>query len=77
MIDTKNNPPRDLLVYQVSREFISLSKYFLILLEDLREQNIIGEDEFSKYRKKILDSGNDSIRNLSSFIDKFDIKLAN
>lgn len=41
----------------------ALYKSFLIIIEDLRDDDrCISEEKFQKIRKRILDSGNDCIR---------------
>jgi len=59
----------------IDNQIKQLYKSFLIELEDLVSEYEIDEEIFTKYRKKILDSGNDCVRevnrNLSVVIMKF------
>ena len=41
----------------------------------VRASNYLDDNEYAFFRKKILDAGNDTIRNLSEQIDKFEIAL--
>lgn len=76
MVAFYNDPPRDLLQFQITREVTTLSKSFLVLLEDMRDfEDLLGDKAFLIKRKKVLDSMNSSLRNLTGFLDKFDIKL--
>ena len=73
--------------FQIRRSVTSLYKTFLIILEDLREENLdhfdklykafpdketvirqadyFTEEKLSYLRKKVLDAGNDCIRNIT------------
>ncbi len=39
----------------------------------IRAANFFDDNEFAYHRKKILDSGNNTLRNVSESMDKFDI----
>ena len=47
--------PRDVLAFQVKRDFVNLYKSFLIILEDLEKENEIS---FNKLKRQIPDQGN-------------------
>ena len=54
---------KEFVLFQNRRKVINLYKNFLILLEDLKEDGYnITEDKYQRLRKKVLDSGNDTIR---------------
>ena len=64
------------LKFQLRRKVTNLYKRFLIILEDMNEdQYNTAEEAYQKARKKILDEGNDTIRELEENIDQFDIRL--
>ncbi len=78
----------DLISFQLRRQIINLAKDFLFLLEDrykiineqdktLKELGIESNQniEYSKDRARILSKSNDCIRELTSLIEAFDIKL--
>lgn len=62
--------------FQIDRNITNLYKSFLIILEDLSDPPYnLPEEVRIKLRKKILDSGNDTIRELNVLISKFDLKF--
>ena len=67
-----------------NREFVNLqvkaliSKLFkndLVILDSLKEGSGIPEETAKEARKKILDSGNDAIRDINSLLDVFDFYI--
>lgn len=52
----------------IKRLFLS----FIIILEDLRNDGRLSEEEFQRLRKRILDGGNDAIRDISGELQNFD-----
>ena len=55
---------KEYVLFKNRRQVVNLYKNFLILLEDLKEDGYnINDEKYQRLRKKILDSGNDSIRN--------------
>ena len=64
----------DILKRQTHLKVTSLYKDLLEILEDVKTDNpSIPPEVFIKYRKKILDKGNEASRELIDAIDKFDI----
>lgn len=63
---------KDFLKFQVRRKVTNLYKRFLTMLEDVEEDS---EESYQRVRKKVLDEGNDTIRELEENIDKFSIRL--
>lgn len=62
------------LKFHVRRKTTNLYKNLLFILEDLQaEQYNISDKVFSRMRKRILDNGNETIRELETIIDQ--IKL--
>ena len=43
--------------------------------KDLEMLNYLDEEHYELFRKRILDNGNESIRDLSNLLDKFEIEL--
>lgn len=62
---------KEYLIFQTRRKIINLYKNFFFLLEDLE----LSEDEYQKLRKRVLDYGNDTIREIEEDIKKFEIHL--
>ena len=67
---------KDFINFQVRRKVTNLYKQFLFILEDLRESgHNIPEESYQKTRKRVLDYGNDTIREIEENLKNFDIKL--
>ena len=67
---------KDFLSFQVNRKVTSLYKSFLFILEDLQDSGYnISDSVFQRYRKRVLDNGNDSIRGIEELLEKLDIDL--
>ena len=67
---------RNFLSFQMQRKVKNLYKQFLFMLEDISADGYdIEEEDFQRYRKRILDHGNDTARELEEYLEKFDIKL--
>jgi hypothetical protein len=72
----KDDREKDFLKFQMRRKITNLYKRFLIILEDMGEDHYNTSDEaYQKARKKILDEGNDAIRELEENLEQFDIRL--
>ena len=72
----KDNKSREFIKFQIQRKVVNLYKNFLFILEDLKEQGYdIPEEEFQRIRKRILDYGNDTVREIEENLDNFEIKL--
>lgn len=63
--------------FQFARQFTNLGKDSLVILEELKLGGDISADQFHKYRKRILDKSNDSIREVNELIDKTLVLLDN
>jgi hypothetical protein len=65
---------KEFILFQNRRKVINLYKNFLILLEDLKEDGYnITEDKYQRLRKKVLDSGNDAIRQFEEELNNIDL----
>ena len=69
----------DFVKFQINRKVINLYKTFFIILEDLQENGFLkmSSASYSRIRKKILDGGNDCIREIEDYIEKLDITIKN
>jgi hypothetical protein len=68
-----NAPENNLIAIQVHKEITTLYKEFLEIIEDLKLNNpSITNEQYEHVRKRVLDKGNDKIRNLLYFLDFFD-----
>lgn len=64
------------LNFHVSRSITNLFKNYLFLFEVLEQRGyVFGEEDYKFIRKKTLDYGNDTIRDLEKEIEKFNITL--
>ena len=62
--------------FQISRKLTQLDKNFLFILEDLRAQGYdITDEDYQRARKRVLDHGNDSIREIEECLKDLDIRL--
>lgn len=59
----------------IYRDIKKLYLTFLYLLEDLKSDGKITEDEFQKLRKRVLDHGNNCYRNIEEELNSFDFTL--
>jgi nucleoid-associated protein YejK len=66
---------KDFLRFQVNRKVTNLYKNFLFMVEDLYNSGEIDEENFQRLRKRILDYGNDTIREIEENLDSFEFKL--
>lgn len=61
----------NLISLQVEKEITSLFKFYLEELEQLK----LDPEKHEMLRKKILDHGNDTIRNMLVFLGYFDFQI--
>jgi len=58
--------------FQTKRKITNLYKQFFFILEDLQADGVkIPEEQHQRIRKRILDLGNDTIRELEDYFEKF------
>jgi len=67
--------PEKFINFQNKRKIINLCKSFLILLEDSGAEKCIDKDKYQQIRKRVLDYGNDSIRELEEHLSNFNINF--
>jgi hypothetical protein len=88
---------QQLLESQLRRTVTNLFKQYLVILEDIRQEqlqivaelssqfpaefvqkvNSLDLPRYSRLRKKVLDLGNDSLREMQSILDDFKISIDN
>jgi len=59
----------------IKREIKKLYTSYLYTIEDLHHDGIITEETFAKMRKRVLDGGNDCIRNIQEQLECLDFKI--
>ena len=63
---------KDFIKFQNRRKTINLCKMFLVLVEDIKDDSgSVSESQYQKLRKRVLDYGNDSIREFEESVDSF------
>ena len=67
------SPENNLITLQVERELINLFKFYLEVLEEVEPD----KEKYAVLRKKVLGRSNDSIRQLSQFLEYFDFQINN
>jgi hypothetical protein len=75
-----NSKAKGMMKFQVQRNITCLYKQYLMALEDfrddLRKEGVnISDETFQRIRKRVLDNGNDCIRELQTLADSFDIRF--
>ena len=72
----KGDSAKEFVTFQVTRKVTNLYKQFLFLLEDLQDQGYdIPDEVYQRMRKRVLDHGNDTIREIEENLEKLDITL--
>jgi hypothetical protein len=59
----------------IFRDVKKLYLSFLYILEDLKNEDQITEEEFQRLRKRVLDYGNNCYRNIEDQLNSFDFNL--
>ena len=76
MEDKGTTREKEFLEFQINRKVKTLYKNFLFILEDLKDKDYDIDDEtYQKLRKRVLDHGNDTTREIEDYLSNFDIKL--
>ena len=68
----KGNELEEFVKFQINRKVINLYKNFFVILEDLQENGFlkVSSGSYNRIRKKILDGGNDCIREIEEYLEK-------
>lgn len=64
-----NDQLRQCVKFQIRRNITNLFKNFLTTLEDIK----VNEEEYKKYRNRILDNGNNCLREVEELLDSLQI----
>ena len=68
---------KDFIKFHHKRKTINLCKAFLFLVEDAKDKGeVLDNDGYQKIRKRVLDFGNDTIREFEETMDGFDIDFS-
>jgi hypothetical protein len=68
---------KGLLLLQIKRRIISFAKSQIILLEDLRDKYNLPKEVHDLNRKRVLDTANDSIREIEETLENLPITIKN
>jgi hypothetical protein len=66
---------KEYLLFQTRRKITNLFKNFFFILEDIHLDCKIPENKYQQLRKRVLDCGNDVIREIEDDINKFNVNL--
>jgi hypothetical protein len=67
---------KEFLNFQHRRKVIGLCKAYLVLIEDIKNENgCIDDKQYTKIRKKVLDAGNDVVREMEEYTGKLNINF--
>lgn len=61
----------------IKKSITRLFLFFIYTLEDLVSDGKLSDEEFQKIRKRVLDNGNNCIREIMQEIENFDFVLIN
>ena len=65
---------REFIKFHHRRKTINLCKSFLLLLEYMKNEPVT-EEKYQKVRKRVLDGGNDTIREFEEHLESFNIEI--
>jgi len=72
----EGNKAKEFIKFHHKRKTINLCKSFLFLIEDAKDKGEpLNNDSYQKIRKRVLDFGNDTIREFEETMDGFDINF--
>lgn len=66
---------KEYLLFQTRRKITNLFKNFFFILEDINLDCKIPQNKYQQLRKRVLDCGNDVIREIEEDINKFNVTL--
>jgi len=65
---------KEFVKFQTRRKVINLCKNFLFLIEDIKtEKGVIDDETYQKVRKRVLDYGNDTVREMDENLENLKI----
>lgn len=68
---------KEYVQFHFQRGVCRLYKNYLFILEDLKNNRYNINTDYPILRKKVLDDGNDLVRDIESYFDKIDVLLKN
>jgi len=71
----KEDKVKGFLQFQVRRKVTNLYKNFLFILEDQKSKEYNSEEDYQRNRKRVLDYGNDTIREIEEILDNLEIRI--
>ena len=75
-MEINNQKIKELFLFQIRRKITNIYKNFFFIIEDLQDLGYnISDEQYSKIRKRILDSGNDAIREIEEQLNQYNISL--
>jgi len=73
--DKEREMIKEFLQFQIRRKVTNLYKQFLFILEDVEQDRNNAKEHYQRNRKRILDFGNDTIRELEECLKNLEIKI--
>lgn len=73
--DKEREMIKEFLQFQIRRKVTNLYKQFLFILEDVEQDRNNTKEHYQRNRKRILDFGNDTIRELEECLKNLEIKI--
>lgn len=73
--DKEREMIKEFLQFQIRRKVTNLYKQFLFILEDAEQDRNNTKEHYQRNRKRILDFGNDTIRELEECLKNLEIKI--
>jgi len=76
-MEIDSNKFKEYALFHINRKIINLYKQFLFILEDLRDEKFPIEDPriYQATRKRVLDLGNDAIREISEMMEQLEVNI--
>ncbi len=66
---------KEFLQFQIRRKVTNLYKQFLFILEDLEQKPDNTKENYQRSRKRVLDFGNDTIREIEEYLKNLEIQI--
>lgn len=72
-----NAPENNIITIHTHKEITRLYKHFLETIEDIKIQcpDCLTQEKYEHIRKRILDNGNETCRQIINFLDFFDFSI--
>jgi len=67
---------KELALFQIRRKITNIYKNFFFIIEDLQDSGYnISDEHYQKIRKRVLDAGNDAIREIEEQFSQYKISI--